>query len=153
MLNDPDITPTTRQDPFVSILHKSIYYCIKVLAVLMILVIFASLIDVVYILYEKIYVSRPIGVLHVEEILAILGAFMAVLIAIEVFNNIVIYLQEHTLHIRLVLSTALIAITRKVIIIDYSNTSPALLYGIAAIIIATAFSYWIVSKKERENNA
>lgn len=136
-------------DPLIHFLHKIIHYSIRALAVLMIIVIFATMVDVVYILYDKIIVSRPSGFFHIDDILTILGAFIAVLIAIEVFNNIIVYLHENTLHVHLVLSTALIAVSRKVIIIDYNNIHPSHLYAIAAVIIATAISYWIVSHKVR----
>lgn len=144
--NTKSIKP--KEDPLVAVLHKIIHYTIKALAVLMIVVIFATMIDVIYILYDKIFVSRPIGFFHIEDILGILGAFIAVLIAIEVFNNIIVYLHENTLHVRLVLSTALIAISRKVIILDYNNTSAPHLYAIAAVIFATAISYWVVCYKD-----
>ena len=139
-----------REEPLVNVLHTIIRYCVKLLAILMIVVIIASIVDVIYILYDKLVITQPIGYFHVEGILAILGAFIAVLIAIEVFHNIIVYLHEDTLHVKLVLSTALIAVSRKVIVLDYSTTSPAHIYAIAAVVVATAGAYWIVACREKK---
>lgn len=138
-----------KEDPLTHSLNKIVIYCVKALAILMIVVILASLVDVVYILYNNLVAMNgvPLGLLHVEGILTILGAFIAVLIAIEVFNNIIVYLKEDSLHAKLVLSTALIAISRKVIILDYKATPPEYVYALAAMVLATAIAYWVVNHK------
>ena len=85
----------------------------RALAVLITFVIIASVFFVAYLVYEKIIHSTPAGMIHIEEILTILGAFIGVLIAIEIFNNIIIFLKEDSVHVKLVLATALIAVSRK----------------------------------------
>ena len=47
--------------------------------------------------------------------LATFGAFMAVLIAIEILINITIYLRDDVIHVKIVMATALMAIARKVL--------------------------------------
>ena len=69
---------------------------------------------------------------------------MAVLIAIEIFVNIVSYLRDDVIHVRIVLATALMAIARKVIILDYSTTGPQYIYATAAVVAAMALAYWLV---------
>ncbi len=138
-------------DPLIGFLHKIILYCIKFLAILMIVVIVASVLDVVYIIYDKIILSNPLGVLHVEGILTVLGAFIAVLIAIEIFNNIIVYVKSETIQAKLVLSTALIAISRKVIILDYKTTPTEYIYATAAMVLATAIAYWVVRNSHAKN--
>ena len=49
---------------------------------------------------------------------------MAVLIAIEIFINIMVYLREDVIHVKIVLATTLMAIARKVIILDPDKTEP-----------------------------
>ena len=69
---------------------------------------------------------------------------MAVLIAIEIFVNIVSYLRDDVIHVRIVLATALMAIARKVIILDYSTTARRYIYATAAVVAAMALAYWLV---------
>ncbi|MGL1835036.1 phosphate-starvation-inducible PsiE family protein [Rhodocyclaceae bacterium SMB388] len=49
------------------------------------------------------------------------AAFLAVLIAIEIFANITLYLRDEVIHVKLVIATALMAIARKVIVLDFSE--------------------------------
>lgn len=47
-------------------------------------------------------------------------------------------------HVRLVLATALMAIARKVIILDYDKIPDWHLFGMGVLIIALGISYWLV---------
>ncbi len=124
-------------------LHWIIRIAVRALAILMTGVIVFGVADVVYVLYQRL-MADPRGFLQISDILATFGAFMAVLIAIEIFVNIVSYLREDVIHVRIVLATALMAIARKVIILDYSTTSPQYVYATAALVAAMALAYWLV---------
>lgn len=79
--------------------------------------------------------SPPILLLEIKNILATFGAVMAVLIAIEIYHNISLYTEGHhnqPLAVKIVLGTALMAISRKVIMFDYNETTPEHTYGSAA---------------------
>jgi uncharacterized membrane protein (DUF373 family) len=75
----------------------------------------------------------------------VFAAFLAVLIAIEIFANITLYLRDDVIHVKLVVATALMAIARKVIVLDLSILEPSYLYAIAAIVIALGITYWLLS--------
>ena len=86
--------------------------------------------------------SEPLDcLLDISDILATFGAFMAVLIAIEVFINIVSYLQEDGLHLDIVLATAYMAVLRKIVILDDKEVSPDYVYATAAT-TATSDAVW-----------
>jgi uncharacterized membrane protein (DUF373 family) len=72
---------------------------------------------------------------------------MATLIAIEIFLNIVLYLRDDVLHVKLVLATALMAIARKVIVLDYKELEPGYIWATAAVVFALSIGYWLVVKK------
>lgn len=134
------------EEPLIHWLHIVIRFCVRVLAVLMTLVIMWSVADVAWVLYQRVMAS-PVGLLNVNDILASFGAFMAALIAIEIFLNIVLYLREDVLHVKLVLATALMAIARKVIVLDYKTLEPEYIWATAAVILALSIGYWLVAKK------
>lgn len=135
-----------KNDPLLNTLHRVILFVIRVLAVLMVVVILASLADVVYIIYDDIFEGVKLGSFHVENILKVLGAFIAVLIAIEIYNLIVVYIKEDSIQAKFVLSTALIAIARKIIIFDYQSTPPVYIYATAAMVVAVSIAYWVVTR-------
>lgn len=111
------------EDPFIGFLHKIISLAVKVLAVLMVAVIVWGIGDVVYVLYQRL-VEPPFLLLSISDILATFGAFLAVLVAIEIFINITLYLKTDVIPVRLVVATALMAISRKVIIFDFEKITP-----------------------------
>jgi len=71
-----------------------------------------------------------------------------VLIAIEIFINISMYLSTDVIPVRLVVATALMAIARKVIIFDFERITPPFLYGTAAVVMALGITYWLITKRD-----
>lgn len=134
------------QDPLIAFLQKIIHFTVRVMAVLMTLVICWGVIDVIWELYQRL-IAPPFMLLNISDLLATFGAFMAVLIAIEIFVNITVYLSENVIHVKIVLATALMAVARKVIIFDYNVLSPSYVYATAAVILALSFGYWLVVYK------
>lgn len=133
-------------DPFINLLHHVIRVAVKVLAALMVLVIVWGIGDVIYVLYQRI-VAPPFLLLSINDILATFGAFLAVLIAIEIFINISMYLKTDVIPVRLVVATALMAISRKVIIFDFEKITPPFILATAAVVFALGLTYWLITKK------
>lgn len=131
------------KEPLVQQLRKIIHNAVRVLAILMTAVILWGVADVCWVLYKKL-MAPPFMMLTINDILATFGAFMAVLIAIEIFVNIIIYLRDDVIHVKIVLATALMAIARKVIILDYDEISPEYVWATAGVTFAMALAYWLV---------
>ncbi len=138
--------PLEHEDPTIRFLHRIIRYAVKILAVLMVLVIVWGIGDVIYVLYQRL-TQPPFLLLQINDILATFGAFLAVLIAIEIFINISMYLSTNVIPVRLVIATALMAIARKVIIFDFERITPPLVYGTAAVVLALGITYWLITKR------
>ena len=134
------------EDPTIRILHRIIRMAVKVLAILMVLVIVWGIGDVIYVLYQRL-TQPPFMLLQINDIFATFGAFLAGLIAIEIFINIRLYLTANAIPVRLVIATALMAIARKVIILDFDEVTPPFIYGTAAIIFSLGITYWLITKK------
>lgn len=125
----------------------------RVLAMIMVLVIIWGVADVLYVLYLRL-MAPPFMLLEIKDILATFGAFMAVLIAIEIYHNIILYTENdksHHLAVEIVLGTALMAIARKVIILDFDDVAPDYLYGTAAITFALAVGYYLIVMRPRKH--
>lgn len=137
---------TRGDDPLVRFLHKVIRGAVKVLAVLMALVIIWGVADVVWVVYQRLC-QPPFLLLKIGDILATFGAFLAVLIAIEIFLNITMYLREDIIHVKLVVATALMAISRKVIVFDFKELTFQYVLATGAAVLALGVTYWLVSKR------
>lgn len=139
-------------DPLISRLYLVVRICVKCLAVLMVFVIIMGVIDVGWTLYQRL-LTPPLFILTISDMLATFGAFMAVLIAIEILINITIYLRDDAIHVKIVLATALMAIARKVIILDIDKVEPQYIYAIAAVTLAMSIAYWLIHKLPRESHS
>lgn len=128
--------------------NKTIRFAVSVLAFLMVLVIFLGVADVMLVMYEKLVFSPPFLFMTMQDILATFGAFLAVLIAIEIFLNISVYLRSDVIPVKLVVATALMAISRKVIVFDFKNLQPDYIYASAAVVLSLGVTYWLIAKKE-----
>jgi len=80
------------EDPFMGFLHKIIHAAIKKLVVLMVAVIVWGIGNVIYVLYQRL-IEPPFLLLSIGDILATFGAFLTVLIPIEIFIHITLYLK------------------------------------------------------------
>lgn len=138
--------PPLPEDGMLKVLHAVIHFAVRVLAVLMVLVILWGVADVAFVMYQRL-VAEPFMMLTVSDILVIFGSFMAVLIAIEIFINITLYIKHDTLPIKMVIATALMAVARKVIMLDFKDLDPAYVMAIAAVIVALGLTYWLISYK------
>ena len=139
------------KDPYVRFLHKVIQIGVKILAFLMVLVILWGILDVMYNLYQRLS-QPPLLLLKVSDILFLFGTLLVVLIAIEIFINITLYLREDVIHVRLVVATALMAIARKVIVFDYKELAPQYIYATAAVVLALGVTYWLVRQKSDDEH-
>ncbi len=145
-MNESEKPFTHFDDAFVGWLKKSIRWAVRLLAVLMMLVIWWGVADVIYVLYERM-MAHPYMLLNISDILATFGAFMAVLIAIEIFVNITSYIRNDVIHLKIVMATAVMAVARKVIVLDYKETGADYVYATAALVLALSVAYWLAVVK------
>ncbi|MCZ7372555.1 MAG: phosphate-starvation-inducible PsiE family protein [Candidatus Methanoperedens sp.] len=118
---------------------------VMLLAVMMSLVVLLSVIELGWILLNDI-ITPPVFLLNINELLDIFGLFLLVLIGIELLYTIKAYAMESVIHAEVVLTVAMIAIGRKVIILDIKEISGLTLIGIGAVIIALSVGYYYFKK-------
>ena len=84
---------------------------------------------------------------------AIFGAIFTVIIALEFKRSLLVVAQrqESIVQVRTVILIALLAIVRKVIILDLASTEALQLFALAAAILALGAVYWLVRDQDRSN--
>lgn len=118
---------------------------IGVLIGLMALVILVSTIELAVLIVRDI-IAPPRLWLGIDQLFEIFGFFLVLLIGVELLETIKAYLMEHVVHSEIVLEVGLIAIARKVIILDVKEYAPMTLVGIAALILAIALAYALIRR-------
>jgi uncharacterized membrane protein (DUF373 family) len=116
---------------------------IIVLLVLMMLAVLASTFELGVVFLEQL-LEPPRFLLNMEEMLEVFGFFLMVLISLELLETIKAYLEQDKVHVEIVFLVAMVAVARKMIILEYKDVTPSLLFGMSAIIISLAGSYYLV---------
>ncbi|HSO72157.1 MAG TPA: phosphate-starvation-inducible PsiE family protein [Thermodesulfobacteriota bacterium] len=129
-------------------LKKLEKFLIHALMVMMALVLLLATVELGWIIVKDIF-SPPVFLLEIEELLDIFGLFMLVIIGIELLETIMkTYLKENVNHVEVVFLVAMIAIARKVIILDVKDVSGVTLVGIGAIVITLSAGYYLIRRKD-----
>ena len=128
---------------FLKIIHITENLVSKVLSIALIVVIFVSIFDLILVLSKDLFTQEPAGFFNIT-LVEIFGFFLNILIALELLENITVYLRKHIVQLELVLTTALIAVARKIIIFDSSKFEKFDLVALGFAILCLAGAYWLV---------
>jgi uncharacterized membrane protein (DUF373 family) len=122
------------------------------LAVLLTIVVTLSTVHLGFLIAEEIW-SPPRFLIPVQGLLEIFSFFLLILIGVELLETLKAYLRKDAIHVRLVLEVALIAMARKVIILEPGNVSALTLFGVAALILALGVAFYFERQANREQSS
>jgi uncharacterized membrane protein (DUF373 family) len=125
----------------------------RILTLMLALIVFLAVADLAWILVKDI-ITPPVLLLDVEELLDLFGFLLLILIGIELLETIKTHIQKRERRTEIILLVAIIAIARKVIILDLKVTPIASVLGLAAIIVALGITYYLIklTHKTCDNN-
>ena len=99
------------------------------------------------IIQDIINIPAPTAIfLELDELLNIFGIFLLVLIGIELVETIKVFYTEQIIRVEVVLLVGIIAIARKVIVLNLKETSSLTLIGIGVIVIALTAGYFLIRR-------
>jgi uncharacterized membrane protein (DUF373 family) len=120
-----------------------------VLGVLLIVVVALSTVDLGFLIAQDIW-KPPRFLIPVQGLLEIFSFFLVILIGVELLETLKAYVKKDVIHVRLVLEVALIAMARKVIILEPNSVTALTLFGMAALISALGLAFYLERKAHRE---
>jgi uncharacterized membrane protein (DUF373 family) len=122
-------------------------FIVKILLIAIVFITLYAALDLIITLGYKIWTIRP-GSLG-KTLISIFGLFLNLLIALELMENITGYLKKHVFQVELVILTAIIAVARKLVILDLDKTSGMDLVGLAVAIVGLSIGYSIIRVTNR----
>ena len=120
------------------------------LLVLMAGVVLLATIELAWILVKDV-LTPPYFLLEVHELLELFGLFLLVLIGIELLHSVKTYIVRREFHLETVLTVAMIAVARKIIVLEPKELQEGTLLGMAALVIALALGYYVMRRSRRES--
>lgn len=124
---------------------------VALLAVMMVAIV-AATIRLGCILAHELY-KPPRLLLEVQQVSEIFGFVFMVLIGLELLETVKTYLSRAEFHVEVVFLVAMIAVARKVILLDVKELDATALLGIAAVILSLACGFFFLKKARRVSEA
>ena len=138
-------------DKFNKVLKAFERLIILILVSLMGIVLLLSALEVGIIIINQL--SNPLEskgiIIDINGLIEIFGFFLIVLIGFELYETVKLYLKENVFHGEVILLVSLIAVARKVIILNYTEEDPMSIIAIAALIAAISLGYFLLKKTYR----
>ena len=121
------------------------YIAIALLVLVGIMVI-AGLAEVTYEIVTSL-IQPPVFFLGFAQLIDAFGFVLMVLLGLQLMATLRMYLSDHTIRVDMILLVALIAVTRKVVILDTAKTEPLLVLGLGLLFLALFGGYFLIRKK------
>ncbi len=133
-------------------LNKFEHFIVGALILMMAAVILLSVGELAWILVLDV-ISPPVLILDIDELLELFGFFLLVLIGIELLETIKHYYTEGRIELTVIFTVALIALARKIIILEPDKYDPVTLVGLGIMILALVCGYWVTVTLRRAEKA
>lgn len=132
-------------DTVVSYIHIVKKWLSLFVLILMTIIVAISIVELAIILYFDFFdATDDVLFLEIDELFRIFGFFFIILIGFELMETIEMYFKDNIIHAEFVLLVAVIAVSRKVILLDLNKYDPLAIIGLGFIIIALGGCYWFI---------
>ena len=126
---------------------------VMTLLIAMLVVVISGTIELLIVILQEMQKPPRYLLLDINEMLPVFGFFLMILIGLELISSIRLYLEEHVIHAELVVVVALIAVARKVIVLDYEKTEPLTVIAIAALALGLSVGYYLLKRAHATEKA
>ncbi len=120
--------------------RKLEHWITLVLVGMLVIVVVLATVELGYTLFWDI-VSPPVLFPGIDKLLDIFGKLLLVLIGIELIETMRAFASHHVVRVEVVLTVAIIALARKIIVLELGHVSSLDLLGLAALLAALAFAF------------
>jgi uncharacterized membrane protein (DUF373 family) len=113
------------------------------LTAIMTVVVLVATVELGWLLLQYL-LTPPVGLMEPDQLLDVLGMFLLVLIGIELLDTIRTYHAERVLRVEIAIVVALLAISRKVIVLNYKDLTSFSMLDVGVAVVAFAVAYYLL---------
>lgn len=136
---------TDRMIRAVGWIHTAKRWMSFVVLVLMTVIVAISIFELGIILYQDLFdPTDDVLFLEINELFRIFGFFFIILIGFELIETVEMYFKDNVIHAEVVLLVAVIAVARKVILLDLEKYDPLAIMGLGVVILALGGCYALI---------
>jgi len=137
-----------KKHPLIVVAEKGKRIIAGILLILMFVVLGVAVVELVWVPLTLAFPGLPGGqdslFLTEAQLLSIFGLFLSVLIALELVETVEVYFKDREVHAEIVILVAMIALARKVVLLDPHGYEPLTIVGIAALFMGLAATYMAI---------
>ncbi len=116
----------------------------------MAIVISASIIELGKIIF-KLLLAPPYFMIDINSLLDVFSFFLLILIGIELLETIKSYLMKNEIRVEVVLIVGIIAIARKIIILDFKGMPYTQIASVGFLQLSLGITYFLIKYKKRKD--
>jgi uncharacterized membrane protein (DUF373 family) len=135
--------PKGKKHPLIVMAEKGKRIIAGILLIMMFVLLSIAVLELIWLPLTLAMPWIPGGdlLLSEAELLGIFGVFLSVLIALELVETVEVYFKDHEVHAEIVLLVAMIALARKVVLLDLHAYEPLTIVGMATLFVGIAAAY------------
>jgi len=119
-----------------------------ILMVILIGILIFSTYELAYLILISLFFDETLLKLETKGILAAFEFFLLILIGLELMETIKSFLENRRIQVEIVIILAIIAVARKIIIIDPMTITNDVLFGIGVVVFALTAGYFFIKKAD-----
>ena len=140
-------------DKAVSLVHTVKKWMSLLVLLVLTIIVSASIIELIIVLYLDIFdPTDDVLFLEINELFRIFGFVFIILIGFELIETVEMYFKSNVIHAEVVLLVSVIAVSRKVILLDLEKYDPLAIIGLGIIILALGGCYYLIKLSFRGKN-
>lgn len=121
---------------------------------LMVIIVLSSVIELSIVLFQEIFnTADNVLFLEIDELFKLFSFVFIILIGFELMETVEMYFKKNIVHAEVVLLVGVIAVSRKVILLDLDKYDPVSIIGLGVIILSLGGCYFLIKRSYRENSA
>ncbi|KAB7681181.1 phosphate-starvation-inducible E-like protein [Plesiomonas shigelloides] len=118
---------------------------------LMVIIVLSSVIELSIVLFQEIFNSTDnVLFLEIDELFKLFSFVFIILIGFELMETVEMYFKRNIVHAEVVLLVGVIAVSRKVILLDLDKYDPVSIIGLGVIILSLGGCYFLIKRSHRE---
>jgi uncharacterized membrane protein (DUF373 family) len=130
-----------------AVVHKIKSWMSLVMLLLMVVIVSASVVELGIILFQEFTdPTDDVLLLEIDELFKIFGFVFMILIGFELMETVEMYFRKNVIHAEVVLLVAVIAVSRKVILLDLEKYDAVAIIGLGAIIVSLGACYFLIKR-------
>lgn len=130
--------------------HKFKHLMSLFVLLLMALIVAVSVVELGIVLFQEFTnTTDDVLFLEIDELFKIFGFIFIVLIGFELMETVEMYFKKNVIHAEVVLLVAVIAVSRKVILLDLEKYDAVAIVGLGAIIVSLGACYFLIKRSTR----